>query len=404
MLDMKAVFEALLPPGSLWEPAPLLGFDQFLTALGKNANDVYEQLYALGNLRDPRTTPVLSDLEKEYGILTKTNLSEAVRRQQLAAIKYARPGTASDTDLQTILRNAGFDVYVRRNHPPVDPADILATDFLLEAGEVDAFAGEPNAIAGLGGGELLVNGAIVRTSVDYEAQAGGVLMEANETNAVAGYFTDVTYTPVTYSIPISSDLWPYIFFVTGQDWGYLSDWNIEYATSTKWIPLDPTKVKAEKNTNASFINSGTRSLYVEKIGTGITNPGIQRVENILSEPIVQDCTISGYYAGSGSGTLPVILIQRSSDNVWIVKSTGITSTTLQSFSFSVTASDGVKAVGCGLSNSGTSPDHAYFDDILIEVDNVQRAEVPSEREKEFKELILKYKPLGTWAGLLVDYV
>jgi hypothetical protein len=112
------------------------------------------------------------------------------------------------------------------------------TEYLLEAGEVDAFAGEPNAIAGLGGGELLVNGPIVKTSLDYEAQANGVLMEANETNAIAGYFTEVTYTPVTYSIPVSSDTWSYVFFVTGQpteEWGWLDDWNAEYATTCKYI-------------------------------------------------------------------------------------------------------------------------------------------------------------------------
>jgi uncharacterized protein YmfQ (DUF2313 family) len=409
MLDMKAVFEALLPPGSLWEPAPLLGFDQFLTALGKNANDVYEQMYELGNLRDPRTTPVLSDLEKEYGILTKTNLSEAVRRQQLAAIKYARPGTASDTDLQTILRNAGFDVYVRRNHPPVDPADILATDYLLEAGEVDAFAGEPNAIAGLSGGELLVNGTIVRTSVDYEAQANGAAMFADEPTAIAGYFTDVTYTPVTYSIPVSSDLWPWIFFVTGQEWGWLNDWNAEYATTGQWE--NGTEGELRKNTDASFINSGIRSFELfPTIDTTITiiDPLYVNSTNMLTSPILNSCTVSGFLWGEdGPGQIePIVYYYDPVLDLWIEGARGATNDSNAPFSFSTP--NGISGIRLGAENPGPfatgNPISVYFDNILIEIDDVQRAEVPAEREKEFKELILKYKPLGTWAGLLVDYV
>jgi hypothetical protein len=425
MLDMKAVFEALLPKGSLWEPAPLLGFDQFLTALGKNANDVYEQLYALGNLRDPRTTPVLSDLEKEYGILPKTNLSEAVRRQQLAAIKYARPGTASDTDLQTILRNAGFDVYVTRNFPPVDPADILATEYLLEAGEVDAFAGEPNAIAGLGGGELLVNGPIVKTSIDYEAQANGAAMFADEPTAIAGYFTGVTYTTATYSIPVLPDTWSYIFFVSGEverGFGDLYDLNFEYATMTQWpvgdvpqgsilVPSQgPDYTLAQKHTNPTRIYQGIRGAYVEylpgaPLGYALGSAFLYGIGQTFDPPITESVTVSVKAWGDGSaGVAPYIWYLNPVTNNWN-SAAGVAGTTTQQ-TISFTFSAGIAAIALGPDGgSATAGNYAYFDDLKIELDTpMQRAEIPSEREREFKELILKYKPLGTWAGMLVDYI
>jgi hypothetical protein len=406
MLNMKAVFEALLPPGSLWEPAPRAGFDQFLTALGENYDTIYERLYALGDLRNPRKTTILSDLEKEYGVKTPTNLDEATRRVSLAAAKYAQPGTASDNHLENILRSAGFDVYVRRNHPPVDPADLLTTDYLLEAGEIDAFAGEPNAIAGLGGGELLVNGPIVRTSVDYVAQANGPAMFADEPTAIAGYFTGVTYTPVTYSIPVSPDYWPYIFFITGQQWAALNDWNMEYATMGAWVVSQFSD--AQKNTAAAFINSGIRSLSLRwnaaagvAVGTDDCN-----VSQVLSTPIANSVDVSGYFWGNGGNTLPIVQYQRDGIPGWSLGAFGTSSTTKQSFSFTVTTN--LSAIRCVTSNS-VSPtvqpdDQCYFDDILLETSDIARAEVVSERESEFKQLILKYKPLGTWAGLLVDYV
>ncbi|MCK5603585.1 hypothetical protein KAR91_16995 [Candidatus Pacearchaeota archaeon] len=403
-LDMKAVFEALLPPGSLWQPAPAAGFDQFLNALGENADDIYERLYDLGSIRDPRKTPILSDLEKEYGVYTNLNLTEAVRRQQLAAIKYAKPGTASDSLLQAILRNAGFDVYVRRNHAPVDPADLLQDQYLLEAGEIDAFAGEPNAIAGRGGGELLVNGPIVVTSVDYDAQANGAAMFAGEPSAIAGFFNETTQTPITYEIPANPDYWPYIFFIAGQQWGHLNDWNFNYATMGAWVVSQFSD--ATKNQNASFINSGIRSLSLRwGAAAGVALGGDDcNVVQVLDTPISNLVDVSGYFWGDGANAFPVIQYRTTASSTWNLGDFGTTSTVKQPFSFT-TSSANLSEIRLLTTRAGTvqPDDQCYFDDILFEVNDIARAQVPSEREAEFKRLILKYKPLDTWAGLIVDY-
>jgi hypothetical protein len=34
---------------------------------------------------------------------------------------------------------------------------------------------------------------------------------------------------------------------------------------------------------------------------------------------------------------------------------------------------------------------------------IANAQIPAERENDFKRLILKYKPIHSWAGLLINY-
>jgi hypothetical protein len=39
-----------------------------------------------------------------------------------------------------------------------------------------------------------------------------------------------------------------------------------------------------------------------------------------------------------------------------------------------------------------------------EITDLQAGEVPSQRETEFKNIILRIKPLHSWAGLIINYV
>ena len=108
---------------------------RMLTACGDNHQEMRDYLRTLADLRDPQTTTMLSDLEKEYGLKTNTGLTEQQRRDRLDAIVYAPAGTGSASYLQANLQAGGFDVYVYQNSPVTDPG---------------AFYGGP-------GGELIVN-------------------------------------------------------------------------------------------------------------------------------------------------------------------------------------------------------------------------------------------------------
>jgi hypothetical protein len=125
------------------------GFAQLISGSALNWQTVRDWLYDIGFIRDPYKTPILSDLEKEYGIFPDTNLTEQERRDKLAAVKYARAGTGTIDDLQTALDRAfpdsGFTVY--NNDPAQDPATVIGTN-VLQDGDMEDFAVTPPWVVG----------------------------------------------------------------------------------------------------------------------------------------------------------------------------------------------------------------------------------------------------------------
>ena len=212
---MRAAINSLFPDGVLWRPEPGKEFDELLDAFAGSSNVIRSFLNNLADVRNPFKTPLLEDLEREYGILTDLRLTEETRRLQLASIIYASEGTGADDDLQQVLNDAGFDVFVYQNSPDgpaVDPAIFLDQAFIMVAGGGNAYAGRADAFAGRIGGELLVNGEFFTTLPDYEVVAGNLYAGAG---GVAGFFNDVITTKKEYLIPVDPDVWPGVFFVGG---------------------------------------------------------------------------------------------------------------------------------------------------------------------------------------------
>lgn len=214
-LFLRAVIDTFLPPGPLWRPEADKEFDELLDGIAGTSENVRVFLNGLADVRNPFKTIFLSDLEREYGILTDTRLTEETRRVQLAAMIYASEGTGADDDLQKVLNDAGFDVFVYQNSPDgpaVDPAIFLDQDFQMVAGAGNAYAGRADAFAGRLGGELLVNGDFFTTLPEYEVVAGNLYAGDG---GVAGFYNDVVTVKKEYDIPVDPDAWPFVFFVGG---------------------------------------------------------------------------------------------------------------------------------------------------------------------------------------------
>jgi hypothetical protein len=151
-------------------------FDLTLDAIGQIQEETtYSFLKDLAYIRDPYRTPYLSDLEKEYGIPTDSSLTEQERREQLAAIKYAKRGSGSWDDLEDILVTAGFNVQVRTNDPAVNPKlpTLVANELIVNGTESDYWI---NYLAGLSDYErwnFLF--WIVETSSGWPMEYGGQL-------------------------------------------------------------------------------------------------------------------------------------------------------------------------------------------------------------------------------------
>lgn len=181
------IFEAMLPPG--W-PKPTGDFAKLLAGIAEERNDIHDLFAALAYVRDPRNTTLLEDLEKEFGVITDTNLTEAERRARLVTIKYALPNTASWEHLQNTLVDAGFtDALVIPNSPTIDPA--LITN-----------------------GELIVNGTIYTEQTPaYYMAAGSDIAYAGHDRAYAGYFLVMDRTLKEYDTGDVSQRWRFVFFI-----------------------------------------------------------------------------------------------------------------------------------------------------------------------------------------------
>lgn len=187
MLLSRAVLNAVLPPGSLWQPEDDEGLDRLLEGIATGDEAVREVLADLAHVRDPYRTRVLSDLEREYGIVPDASVTDTVRRQRLAAVQSARQGNGGMDYIQDRLRQAGFDVQVHTNDPAVDPAGFLLFAGTTIMGDSGAMFGRTGVQFGGERGELIANGP--------------VYLDQDE---------------VRYTLPTDPAQWPLVFFIGGD--------------------------------------------------------------------------------------------------------------------------------------------------------------------------------------------
>lgn len=180
---MRSAIDAVMPEGSAWRVKLEGFFDGLLLGLADALEDVRATLQDLANIRDPKKTILLDELERDYGVLKRESLSEADRRQSLNARANQPKGDGSDDDLQLALLDAGFaNLLVHQNNPAVDPGQ-FSVIYGMTAGNNFAVAGNKNAVASKFFAKVLVNGA--------EELVGG------------------------FSLPTDPAAWPLIFFVGG---------------------------------------------------------------------------------------------------------------------------------------------------------------------------------------------
>ena len=220
-LEYKEILTSLLPDGDLWRPAEGKGLDLLLDGMGENEDRIRLFLASLADIRNPDKTPILSDLEKEYGIKTNQNLTEAERRTQLAGIMYARRTNGSRDFLQDQLQRAGYDLYVYDNAPAVDPDLLIFGQSQVYCGDTLAQCGETTAQCASFDGELVVNGDIGETVINYLVHCGDTLAQCGEPTALVGDYSGVSLVPYVYTIPNGSGTeverwWNLIFFVGGE--------------------------------------------------------------------------------------------------------------------------------------------------------------------------------------------
>lgn len=188
-LSYSGILKTLLPKGPIWAFRSLGDADRLIDAIGEVKNTIREYLKSIAQVRNPNLTPILSDLEREYGITPVGSLTEAERRSILAGYVYAKVGSGKD-DLEARLHAAGFtDLFVHHNDPLVNPSYYAGGEWMAVLGYQDTVCGNEDCYCG----QVGVGGYVI---------ANGVVHEADGSEH-------------EYTIPTGSETWPMVFFVGG---------------------------------------------------------------------------------------------------------------------------------------------------------------------------------------------
>ena len=222
----RAALDGLKPPGDLWDIDPGESLDQQLDAISDTLEDIRAVHDSLADIRNPYRTPVFTDLERNYGFSVNENVSIEIRQQRLARRVYQGEKVNSQPDIQADLDNAGFDLQVHKNDPPIDPAFFLDQSFNMTLGSDRAYLGYNEgsvflSFLGRTGGDLLVNTPIRFTNIKYIMQCGGDVAylgfnQGGDPLSCLGYFTEGQRIVLEYPIPTDPIYWGKIFFVGGD--------------------------------------------------------------------------------------------------------------------------------------------------------------------------------------------
>ena len=218
----RAFLDGILPKGSAFRVQAGGGLDQIIGAMSDNMGTEVAQVAALQFVRDPNYTAVFEDLERELGIQKNPYLTQAQRTVLSSRRKFSKasgtlPGLQAELDAAG-FGNGGYGLTVYDNNGAANPNNFVGGVAWMQAGyNTPGYyqAGNTYAFAGLsgGGGTLIVNGLLTTAAPAYW---GAGMFQANQTVAIAGYFTQLTFTPVQYTIPTDPGFWPSFFFL-GQN-------------------------------------------------------------------------------------------------------------------------------------------------------------------------------------------
>jgi hypothetical protein len=228
---MRAVLDAIEPPGPLWQPKPGGDEDNLRAGLSDCLQYVMDFLSGM-LIRDPYSTGYLDELEREYGITPNTQLTTAQRVATLSLRKFHRNHTSTISTLQNALDLAGFGaggygLQVLANDPPVDPGPFAIGAFQTYAGNTTAccgynLGGPILAFCGMatGGGLWIINGDAFTSSPNYLVESGsptslsGYVPAGSSTSlALSGYYVTISYAPIYVTSPVDAWTWPLCFFI-----------------------------------------------------------------------------------------------------------------------------------------------------------------------------------------------
>lgn len=217
----KSLVDSLYPGG--WDASPDEDLDNFNQATADNVALITTEMMKLACLRCPEETIILSDLEREYGIIPNDNLSDDERRMILGYEKYKQESDGSINTITAALHRAGFtNLTAYENNPAIDPDAIIGTKNFMTCGSDNSYcgyqplAGEEEAICGIKTteGYVLANGTFYNIVPDINSVCGNMYC-GNDDNDSCGHYVNTKQEEIIYPISDNADTWARFIFVGG---------------------------------------------------------------------------------------------------------------------------------------------------------------------------------------------
>ena len=225
------VLDYVLPNARAWWLTPQKQLREFFEGLAASFEDirtfdenVYQDLF-------PQTTREIGAWESQFG-LTQGLLNEQQRRDRLDA-QWKALGGQSPRYIQDTLQNNGFDLYVHEwwvpgTEPPLNT--IVCAD-----------ARDPTA---LGPPSYPLVNRTGRVQPNYIVQAGEQIAQAGEPQALAGNFLNYESAEIVYEIPNDPECWRYFIYIGGEAYPALGSVpsNRQIELETLLLKICPTQL------------------------------------------------------------------------------------------------------------------------------------------------------------------
>lgn len=360
-ISMVDVLKALLPKGKFWEYKRDDTFDLMLKGSGAAFDNVIEDYDAMSKLRNPIETALFEDLEREFGIVSNSTVSEANRRATLNAIKYAKRGSGSYSYLQNMLRAAGFNVNVLPMVPWLnEDTELISMSFDF-------------------GNDIIVNSVRYDTTYVNIGQLGETLFQLGEPSCMVGGDMRIYNTEHIQPVPTERWRWPFLFFICSTSSYYdevIVDGDMRAATTAAW----------------TAVNSAVLAKEGDEYGWAL------RVsEDGVNEPAAkQDVLVDGnVYLVHGKVTKVSGTGAPTVSSAGVVLWTGTTDSGVeQEFNFMFVAND------TDITFGGTLLPVLDFDSISVTEVLLRPPVVSENRIPTLINLVLKYKPIRSWGVVL----
>jgi hypothetical protein len=373
-IQMRNVLNALLPEGRAHAPVvPGNPLDEFYEALAAALQLDHNDFQTLVSIRNPYTTPILSDLEREYGIMPSAGQIIAQRQAILQYHKTARGLSGQWWVLQNAINAAGFTgVNVLPNDPAVNPAPFLG-------GTPQAWCGNATSCCGYfssgAGGVVLItytpSGSAYLLLGPGESPGTQPLFKsqgpANATVRTSGGFFSFS----TFTVPTVAAYSQYILLGPGE------------------TPGSQPAFESQGPPNANYAKSGgvttVTSVYTAVCSSPTNGQLVVNGRQYQNAGAVLGC-------GSGIWCHPVYAGQYNNNEC------GSFVYAIQLLSqFGPPQDPGRYPLVFFVGGSATYDAAGH----LLTISNCN---VPTARVQELATLILRYKPLHTWAALLMNAV